>query len=75
MAKKRTRRNSSCAGVSALHRVTGGNSPGVAVSRWDKAAISAQVRAVRVLWADGRAQQLGPAELSYLHPVVARRRP
>jgi hypothetical protein len=35
----------------------------------------ALVRAVWVLWADGRAQQLGPAELSYLHPVVARRRP
>lgn len=56
-----------CDGTSARYRPCDPDAP--------VGEISAQVRAVRVLWADGRAQQLGPAELSYLHPVVARRRP
>jgi hypothetical protein len=31
--------------------------------------------AVRFLWADGRAESIGPAQTPYLHPILARLRP
>ena len=34
-----------------------------------------EVAAVRVLWADGHAEHLGPEQGAYLHPVVARLQP
>ena len=33
------------------------------------------VVAVRFLWADGRAEAIGPAQLPYLHPILARLQP
>jgi hypothetical protein len=30
---------------------------------------------VRFLWADGRAEAIGPAQTPYLHPILARLRP
>ncbi len=38
-------------------------------------ATTATVRAVRVLWSDGWAEQLSRTHAAYLHPVIARRRP
>ena len=37
--------------------------------------ITGEVAAVRVLWADGHAERLGPEQEAYLHPVVARLQP
>ena len=37
--------------------------------------VSGHIVAVRVLWADGHAEQLGPEQERYLHPVVARLQP
>ena len=31
--------------------------------------------AVRFLWADGRAESIGPAQTPYLHPILVRLRP
>ncbi|MFN2505684.1 MAG: hypothetical protein ABR540_15870 [Acidimicrobiales bacterium] len=33
------------------------------------------VVAVRFLWADGRAEAIGPAQTPYLHPILARLQP
>jgi hypothetical protein len=37
--------------------------------------VTGEVAAVRVLWADGHAERLGPEQEAYLHPVVARLQP
>jgi len=37
--------------------------------------VTGEIAAVRVLWADGHAERLGPEQEAYLHPVVARLRP
>ena len=34
-----------------------------------------EVVGVRFLWADGRAEAIGPAQTPYLHPILARLKP
>ena len=42
---------------------------------WPAPEVTGEVAAVRVLWADGHAERLGPEQEAYLHPVVARLQP
>jgi hypothetical protein len=36
---------------------------------------TAEVAAVRFMWSDGRAEDIGPTQLPYLHPVLRRLQP
>jgi hypothetical protein len=37
--------------------------------------VTGEVAGMRVLWADGHTERLGPEQAAYLHPVVARLQP
>jgi len=56
-----------CDGTDSLYRLCDPDGPAPEVTR--------EIAAVRVLWADGHAEQLGPEQERYLHPVVARLQP
>jgi hypothetical protein len=66
-----------CRGVAVHEFVADGSASAWAPCRPDSpsAATTTAIRGVRVLWGDGRADQLSAVQATYLAPIVERHRP